>query len=135
LLKYVFISVSASNASSENKNHKREIGSLCGIERQASAEHADLVFKYVTSEIGCVEIGLEDHGPKGTKELNEKKIKAPRMMRNFCSRILEQYKTKPTGIKAVSIIISGMILTRPKSKHILSTIHDRILHYCSSNVI
>ncbi|KAG1167158.1 hypothetical protein G6F36_012662 [Rhizopus arrhizus] len=102
---------SGSNASGENKNLNRDIGSVTKIERQVSAEPADLVFKYVSSELGCVEVGLVDHGPNGTKELNEKRLKTPKMMRSFCSRILEQYKTKAVGIRVVGIVISGPYIT------------------------
>jgi hypothetical protein len=56
-----------------------------------------------------MEIGLDDHGPRGTKELNEKRLKTPKMMRCFCSRIVEQFKTSPNKIKIVGIIISGEI--------------------------
>lgn len=79
------------------------------MERQQNAEHADLVFMHNGYEIGCVEIGLDDHGPRGTKELNEKRLKTPKMMRCFCSRIVEQFKTSPNEIKTVGIIISGEI--------------------------
>ncbi|ORE12397.1 hypothetical protein BCV71DRAFT_191128 [Rhizopus microsporus] len=105
------ITAIGSHSSSENKNAYRDIGSETKIERQQNAEHADLVFRHSGYEIGCVEIGLDDHGPHGTKELNEKRLKTPKMMRCFCSRIVEQFKTSPNEIKTVGIIISGNYIT------------------------
>ncbi len=99
-----------SNSSGENKNLYRGIGSEEKSERQKNSEHVDLVFMHNGYEVGCVEIGLNDHGPNGTKELNEKRLKTPKMLRCFCSRIVEQFKTTPDEIKTVGIIISGKSL-------------------------
>ncbi|CAO3691205.1 unnamed protein product [Rhizopus stolonifer] len=105
------VTSSGSHSSSENKNLYRNIGSDARTERQRNGEHADLVFRHNGYEIGCVEIALDDHGPHGTKELNEKRLKTPKMMRSFCSRIVEQFKTSPNEIKIVGIIISGNYIT------------------------
>lgn len=76
--------------------------------RQRTGDAYDLVFKYLSSEVGCVEIGLHDKGPNGTKEVQEKGIKTPKMMKAFCCRILEQYPTsEATQIKTVGFVISG----------------------------
>lgn len=71
------------------------------------AENADLSFRYISHELFCLEIGLNDHGPKGTKELNESSIKTPLMMKNFCSHLVSQYKMNPNRINIMGIIISG----------------------------
>lgn len=105
------ITAIGSQSSSENKNLYRNIGSNDRIERQQNADHADLVFRHNGYEIGCVEIGLDDYGSHGTKELNEKRLKTPKMMRCFCSRIVEQFKISPSEIKAVGILISGNYIT------------------------
>lgn len=78
---------SGSMASSEAKNGSRTLGTNQALTRQAAGDHADLVFKTMSTEVACVEIGLEDLGSKGTKELQEKLFKTPKMMKAFCARI------------------------------------------------
>lgn len=90
---------------------RRVLGSIDKIERQVFPEHSDLTFKHLSSELGCVEIGLVDHGPTGTKELQESKLKTPKMMRSFCSQIVEQYKIRADEVKIASIIISGKLIS------------------------
>jgi hypothetical protein len=67
--KTLFYSGSGSSASSYDKNIRRVLGSIDRIGRQVAADHSDLTFKHLSSELDCVEIGLVDHGPTGTKEL------------------------------------------------------------------
>ncbi|KAL7329115.1 hypothetical protein PS15p_207272 [Mucor circinelloides] len=69
------------------------------------------LFKHLSSELGCVEIGLVDHGANGTKELQESKMKSPRMMRSFCKQLVDQYKIKANKIKIVSFVINGSFIT------------------------
>lgn len=99
-----FYSGSGSSASNYNKNMRRVIGSIDRIERQVLADHSDLTFKYLSTELSCIEIGLVDHGPNGTKELQELEIKTPKMMRSFCSQIVEQYKIRANNVKIVSLL-------------------------------
>lgn len=76
--------------------------------RQKAGDAYDLVFKHFSSEIGCVEVGLKDKGPNGTKEMQEKGMKTPKMMKAFCCRMLEQYPTaEPNKIKTAGLIING----------------------------
>ncbi|EIE78817.1 hypothetical protein RO3G_03522 [Rhizopus delemar RA 99-880] len=100
-----------SNASSESKNNSRSIGSTSKINRQAVGDISDLSFIYSNNELGCVEIGLADNGGNGTKEINEKNIKVPKMMRNFCWKLINDYKVDPKEIKVVGFVISGHYMT------------------------
>jgi hypothetical protein len=52
--------VTGSEASNKNRNLARDIGSVYKVARQASDEHADLVFKFMSSKLGYVEIGIGD---------------------------------------------------------------------------
>ncbi|KAL0142701.1 hypothetical protein V8B55DRAFT_1563177 [Mucor lusitanicus] len=100
---------SGSMASSEAKNKKRAVGDTAKMSRQASGDHADLVFKYTSLEIGCLEIGFNDGGPNATKELQERDLKAPKMMKAFYTRIMEQFPfAQKESIKLIGFIISGM---------------------------
>ncbi|KAI9468474.1 MAG: hypothetical protein EXX96DRAFT_513026 [Benjaminiella poitrasii] len=99
-----------SSASNSNKNSQRELGTNQQLVRQANGYCSDLTFKYLSSELGCVEIGLVDHGANGTKELQESKLKSPKMMRSFCKQIIDQYKIKANKIKIVSFIINGSFI-------------------------
>ncbi|KAL0075928.1 hypothetical protein J3Q64DRAFT_1648052, partial [Phycomyces blakesleeanus] len=59
--------------------------------------------------LGYVEIGLKDHGPTGTKKLQESELKTPKLMTSLCSQVVEQYGIKANKVKIVSIIISDEI--------------------------
>jgi hypothetical protein len=97
-------------ASSEAKNGGRTLGTNQAINRQAVGDHVDLVFKTMSTEVACVEIGLKDFGSNGTKELQEKLFKTPKMMKAFCAKITEQYpKAKTEEIKIIGYVISGNI--------------------------
>lgn len=76
-------SASGSMASSEAKNNGRALGTQQQLTRQAAGDHADLVFKTMSTEVACVEIGLEDLGSRGTKELQEKLMKTLKMPSSF----------------------------------------------------
>lgn len=75
--------------------------------REISGNIPDLLFKYASNELGCVEIGLENNGNKSTEELNEQRVKTPKMMRSFCWKIVKDYKTSSVDFKIASFIISG----------------------------
>lgn len=98
---------SASMSSGENRNEDRTIGSMSKVCRKLSSERADLVFKHLSHEIGCLEIGLEDEGQNGTKEMNERSIKTPKMMKNFAHHLVQQYKIDASKIISIGLIISG----------------------------
>ncbi|KAG0767010.1 hypothetical protein G6F57_006055 [Rhizopus arrhizus] len=102
---------SGSIASSEAKNKKRKVDGEALL-RQKAGDAYDLVFKHFSSEIGCVEVGLNDKGPNGTKEMQEKGMKTPRMIKAFCCRMLEQYPTaEPNKIKTAGFIINGLYIS------------------------
>lgn len=75
--------------------------------RKTVGDHADLCFYYGSTELACLEIGLADGGPHGTKELNEAGIKTPIMMKNFAIQISQQYGIKMSEIRIVGMVISG----------------------------
>jgi hypothetical protein len=84
------------------------LGATETITRQAAGDHADLVFEINSEEVACVEIGLENSGSKGTKELQEKGLKTPRMMKAFCDKILREFPAaKAENINIVGYVISG----------------------------
>lgn len=63
-------------------------------------------------QVGCVEIGLLNNGANGTKKLNEKKPKVPKMLRSFCGKIMMDYTIDtPRQIKLVAFVISGAYFT------------------------
>ena len=108
MTKHVFItSATGSPSSSESNNQDRSIASTSEESRQTSSQRADLVFIYLSNGLACVEIGLEDHGPKGTKELNEREVKLPKMLKGFYSRLVSRYSHRFHNFKAIGIVISG----------------------------
>ncbi|CAO3645400.1 unnamed protein product [Mucor hiemalis] len=100
-----------SNASSINKNMRRDLGKRQQLERMYNGDRADLTFKYLSLELGCVEIGLVDHGEHGTKELQEARLKCPKMMRSYCKQIVEQFKITAEKVKIAALIINGPFIT------------------------
>ena len=80
----VQFSTTGSAASNQSKNINRDISSNAKVLRQTPGDVPDLSFNYLDNELGFVEIGLHDHGANSTKEMNERKIKTPKMMRNSC---------------------------------------------------
>lgn len=94
-------------SSGENKNVNRTISSMSKVCRKQSSERTDLIFKHLSHEIGCLEIGLEDEGQNGTKEMNERSIKTPIMMKNFAYHLVQQYKIDASKIITIGLIISG----------------------------
>ncbi|GAA5811055.1 hypothetical protein MFLAVUS_004484 [Mucor flavus] len=111
-----------SKASSESKNNSRGIASTAKVERQAVGNIPDLSFLYSNNELGCVEIGLADNGSNGTKEINEKNIKVPKMMSDFCCKLVNDYEVEPKEIKVVGFVISGHHMTNT----IMSFKHESI---------
>lgn len=103
---------SSSKASSESKNVGRILGTEQALARQEAGDHAYLTFAAMSTEVACIEIGLEDSGLKGTKELQEKLLKTPKMMKTICGRILGQYPSAKTEeIKVVGFVISGILIS------------------------
>ncbi|KAI8364083.1 hypothetical protein BD560DRAFT_373425 [Blakeslea trispora] len=100
-----------SKASSEASNRTRSLASNSLAQRQPCADNADLTFEYNGYELFCLEIGLEDKGANGTKELNERGLRSPKMMKNFCCRLAKNLNVSPEKIKITNIIISGMSIT------------------------
>lgn len=98
----------SNNASNINKNERRVLGKNQQLVRLANGDCADLTFKYLSLELACVEIGLVDHGEHGTKEIQEGRLKCPKMMRSFCKQMTEQRKISEDKVKIVSFIINGM---------------------------
>lgn len=79
-----------------------------GLTRQKNADCFDLVFKRLNTEIGCLEIGLEYEGSNGTKFLQERRLKTPRMMKAFSLQMVEQYPAIDINkVKIVGIVVSG----------------------------
>lgn len=99
------------NASNVNKNGRRDLGTDRILLRLANGNHADLTFKNLSPELTCVEIGLVDHGERGTKELQEARLMFPKMMRSFCKQIVEQEKIAVVKVKIVSFITNGLFIT------------------------
>ncbi|KAI8982405.1 hypothetical protein BDF20DRAFT_866742 [Mycotypha africana] len=106
-----------STACCEEINKHRLIGSISKINRTKAANHADLVFKYLTHEVGCVEVGLHNNGPSGTKELQELEIKTPLMLKSFILHLIKDYEVMPKKFKVIAIsgtYISAQIMTCDK---------------------
>ncbi|GAN05234.1 hypothetical protein MAM1_0085d04703 [Mucor ambiguus] len=101
--------VTGSRASAETKNKTRSLGTMKMLCRQIPGDLADLSFLHKSTEIGCLEIGLSDKGSNGTKELQEKCLKTPRMMKAFVIQAASSFPTIDISkVETVGFVISGM---------------------------
>lgn len=64
-------------------------------------------FKYNDNELRCVEFGLYDNDANSTKEVNERRIKTLKIMRNSCWKIVNEYEMNLASINMVSFVMSG----------------------------
>lgn len=79
------------------------------ISRQIPGDHVDLSFIHKTVEVGCLEIGLCDKGSNGTKQLQERSLKTPRMMKAFGIQAVDSFPAADiTNLEIVGFVISGM---------------------------
>ncbi|KAI8095394.1 hypothetical protein BDF21DRAFT_488949 [Thamnidium elegans] len=109
--------VTGSRASAETKNKTRFLGTMEMLRRQMPGDLADLSFLHKSTEIGCLEIGLSDKGSNGTKELQEKSLKTPRMMKAFVIQAASSFPTIDISkVETVGFVISGMWIVGLKMK-------------------
>lgn len=103
--------VTGSRASAETKNKTRSLGTMELLRRQVPGDLADLSFLHKSAEIGCLEMGLSDKGSNGTKELQEKSLKTPRMMMGFVILAASSFPTIDISkVETVGFVISGMFV-------------------------
>ncbi len=103
--------VTGSRASAETKNKTRSLGTMEMLRRQIPGDLADLSFLHKSTEIGCLEIGLSEKGSNGTKELQEKSLKTPRMMKAFVIQAASSFPTIDISkVETVGFVISGMFV-------------------------
>ncbi|RCH85923.1 hypothetical protein CU098_003701, partial [Rhizopus stolonifer] len=100
-----------SAASNESNDINRDISSLKKVSRQIPGDVPDLSFKYNDNELRCVEFGLYDNDANSTKEVNERRIKTLKIMRNSCWKIVNEYEMNLASINMVSFVMSGPHLT------------------------
>ncbi|KAL7333197.1 hypothetical protein PS15p_202131 [Mucor circinelloides] len=101
--------VTRSRASAESKNKTRCLGTMEMLRRQIPGDLADLSFLHKSTEIGGLEIGLSEKGANGTKELQEKSLKTPRMMKAFVIQAASSFPTIDISkVETVGFVISGM---------------------------
>lgn len=77
------------------------------VSSQIPGDVPDLSFRYNGNDLGCVEIGLRDNGSNSTKEMNERIIKNPKVMRNSCWKMVKEYRMDPASIRMIGFIMSG----------------------------
>lgn len=78
------------------------------LRRQIPDDPVDLLFLHNKStEIECLEIGLSDKGSNGTKKLQEKSLKTPRMMKAFVIQVANRFPTVDISkVETVGFVIA-----------------------------
>ncbi|KAG1172821.1 hypothetical protein G6F36_011485 [Rhizopus arrhizus] len=66
-----------SRASSSRRNQGR-----INKERKKHGHKTEFLFKFNQGELGCAEVGKEDTGDEGIKEMKELELKCPKMMKD-----------------------------------------------------
>ncbi|CAO3648684.1 unnamed protein product [Mucor hiemalis] len=102
--------VTSSQASAEAKNQARSLGTVANIIRQVPGDYPDLALFSKSVELGCLEIGLTNKGSHGTKELQERGLKTPRMLKSYAMHILNPFPSADlANVETVGIAISGSV--------------------------
>ncbi|KAG0737057.1 hypothetical protein G6F66_008002 [Rhizopus arrhizus] len=109
---YGFIKKKAEELAKQEQKRTMEM-----LRRQIPGDLADLSFLHKSTEIGCLEIGLSEKGSNGTKELQEKSLKTPRMMKAFVIQAASSFPTIDISkVETVGFVISGMWIVGLKTR-------------------
>ncbi|KAG9289662.1 hypothetical protein G9A89_014397 [Geosiphon pyriformis] len=101
----------SSRASSKRKNLHRVAASTNPLKRKAMGRRGDLIIRKWHTEYGCCEAGKIFDGNNGTKLLEEKSLKMPKMMKDMFVDLCEAVNNEKNKIKkleTVGFIIAGI---------------------------
>ncbi|KAI7856289.1 hypothetical protein BDC45DRAFT_64627 [Circinella umbellata] len=128
-----------SQASSARHNQKRSLSAHEPTSRHTVGMQPDMKCLYLNYEIGFSEVGLKDDGASGTKELYECGMKAPKMMKDFFSAIINEQPSVIRSTKIAAFIISGLhmsalIMDSPEGSVCRITQSERATFPCDADV-
>ena len=64
-------------------------------------------FKYEEYEIGCAEVGKDDDGENGTKEMMELRLKLPKTFRDILANLSISFPGKISVLKTFGYVMMG----------------------------
>ncbi|KAG1468313.1 hypothetical protein G6F56_003902 [Rhizopus delemar] len=94
-----------SRASSSRRNQGR-----INKERKKHGHKTDFLFKFNQGELGCAEVGREDAGDEGTKEMKELDLKCPKMMKNQLRQLAKTTPQHQMDLVVVGFVMMGLKL-------------------------
>ncbi|KAG1049129.1 hypothetical protein G6F43_008526 [Rhizopus delemar] len=94
-----------SRASSSRRNQGRE-----NRERKKHGHKTDFLFKFNQGELGCAEVGKEDSGDAGTKEMKELELKCPKMMKDQLWQLAKMSRQHRMDLVVVGFVMMGLKL-------------------------
>ncbi|KAI7856196.1 hypothetical protein BDC45DRAFT_437975, partial [Circinella umbellata] len=97
-------------ASSSRKNESRVPAGVAPMKRKAIGRRGDLIFVKGGIEVGCGELGKVDSGAKGTKEMKEGFLKAPKMMKDQLAALINKRPDQFEKLRVVGFISMGLSL-------------------------
>ncbi|KAI8143035.1 hypothetical protein BJV82DRAFT_114985 [Fennellomyces sp. T-0311] len=100
-----------SRASTDKHNQKRVLSGREATVRQVSGRQPDMKCTYLGYELGLSEVGLKDDGAWGMKELFECRMKAPKMLKDFFTAIVNDNQATIREAKTAAFILSGLHMT------------------------
>ncbi|KAI9317093.1 hypothetical protein BX666DRAFT_2019122 [Dichotomocladium elegans] len=80
------------------------------IKRKLHGHRADFLLIADHLELGCAEIGKIDGGDADRKEMNEKGLKCPKMMKDMLWLMAKEYEDKSRHLVTVGFIMMGLKL-------------------------
>ncbi|CAB4384223.1 unnamed protein product [Rhizophagus irregularis] len=81
---------SCSLSSSTRKNHKRTVPAV-DKKRKILGRRGDMIIRKITDEYGCAEAGRQFEGQNGTKLLQERGLKMPKMMKDMFDQLCKTF--------------------------------------------
>ncbi|CAI2182259.1 4637_t:CDS:10, partial [Funneliformis geosporum] len=100
-------------SSSTRKNHKRTVPAV-DKKRKILGRRGDMIIRKITDEYGCAEAGRQFEGQNGTKLLQEKGLKMPKMMKDMFDqlcRTFDQDEKKTRKLETIGFLHAGLMMT------------------------
>ncbi|ORE16683.1 hypothetical protein BCV71DRAFT_244460 [Rhizopus microsporus] len=92
-----------SRASSSRQNQGR-----INKERKKHGHKTDFLFKFNQGELDCAEVGKEDAGDGGTKEMKELGLKCPKMMKDQLWQLAKTIRQHRMDLVIVEFVMMGL---------------------------
>ncbi|CAG8828888.1 4250_t:CDS:10 [Gigaspora margarita] len=101
-------------SSSTRKNCKRTVSAVEDMERKKVGRKGDMIIRKSANEFGCAEAGQRFEGPNGTKLLQERGLKMPKMLKDMFNQLclsFDQDECKTRKLETIGFLHAGLMAT------------------------